>query len=277
MITYLCHAGFMQEINRGIKSAQEELQEWGVRIILRESDAVDEEQQLTFLDELLQEGIDGLAIMPIDTGAIRQRLYDVGQTYKIPIVMFNADLQGVPRMCYVGMDNYRSGQTAAGLMHMLTGDAGKILVITGTFSNQLNNARVDGFTQEIRDSFPEMTIAAVQSSYDNADEVRKIIENMLQSIPDIDGIFVVSSGQGGIRSAFDSIGLQKRPGMIIYDQTPKNEQLLQDGLVDFLIDQSGFEQGYKPLHILANAIKGNAAPEPYSEFTEISIKTKYNL
>ena len=277
VITYLCHAGFMQEINRGIRKAQEELQEWGVRIILRESDAVSEEQQLAFLDEVLEEGIDGLAIMPIDTGTIRQRLYDIGQTSSMPIVMFNSDLQGVPRMCYVGMDNFRSGQTAAGLMNMLTGGTGRVLVITGTFSNQLNNARVDGFTQEVRDSFPGLTIAAVQSSYDNEEEVRAIVENMMKSIPGINGIFIVSSGQSGIRSVLAQDGSGSRPGVIVYDQTPKNEKLMRDGLVDFLIDQNGFEQGYRPLHILANAIKGNSEPEPYSEFTEISIKTKYNL
>lgn len=277
VITYLCHAGFMQQINRGIARASEELQKWDVEILLRESVKLNEAEQLAFIDELVDAGVDGLAIMPIDTGAVRQRLYDLEKDAGLPLVMFNSDLPGIPRLCYVGMDNRQSGRTAAGLMNLLTHGRGKLLVITGTFSNQLNNARVDGFAQEIKASFPGLSIAAVQSSMDNDDEVRRIVENAMLNIAGVNGIFTVSSGQSGLRDAFANLRLEKRPSVIIYDQTPRNEQLLRDGVVDFLIDQNGFEQGYRPLNILANAINGNIAPEAYSEYTEISIKSKYNL
>lgn len=277
VITYLCNAGFMQEINKGIRSAREELAEWDVEVLLRQSETVDEEMQLLFLDEMMREGIDGLAIMPIDTGAIRQRLYDIGTANSVPMVMFNSDLKGVPRMCYVGMDNERSGRTAAGLMNMLTDGKGKILIITGSFSNQLNNARVDGFTKELKDSFPGLSIAAVQCSFDSEQEVRRIVENAMLGIAGINGIYVVSSGQTGLRDAFRSLRLERRPHVIIYDQTPKNEQLLREDIVDFLIDQSGFEQGYRPLHILASAINGRELSVAENEFTPISIRTKYNM
>ena len=276
VVTYLCNAGFMREINRGIADAREELLERGIRIILRESSAVDEKEQLKYLEELDQTGIDGLAVMPIDTGAIRKKLYAFSQK-QLPLVMFNSTLSGIPRLSYVGMDNYQSGRAAAGLMNMLTCGSGRILVITGSFGNQLINARVDGFTKEIKDSFPGLSIAAVQSSYDSDQEVRSIIEDSMKSIPGINGIFVVSSGQTGIREAFDTLGLEKRPAVVIYDQTPKNEKLLQDDLADFLIDQNGYEQGYRPLHILASAIGRGILPEVQEEQTEISIRSKYTL
>ena len=276
VVTYLCNAGFMQEINRGIAQAREELKERGVRIILRESISLDEKAQLKALEELDAMHVDGLAIMPIDTGSIRKKLYELSEK-QMPLVMFNSKLSGIPRLCYVGMDNYRSGQAAAGLMNMLTGGKGRILVITGSFGNQLNNARVDGFTKEIKDSFPGLSIAAVQSSYDSASEVKRIIENSMLSIPGISGIFVVSSGQAGIRDAFSTLRLEERPSVVIYDQTPRNSKLLEDDLVDFLIDQSGFQQGYRPLHILAGAIGRGILPETQEENTEISIRTKYNL
>lgn len=276
VVTYLCQAGFMREINRGIAEAQEELKDRGVRIELRQSRTVDEQQQLKHLEELELLGVDGIALMPIDTGAIRKKLYELSEK-KCPLVMFNSKLSGIPRLSYVGMDNFQSGRTAAGLMNMLTAGSGRILVITGSFGNQLNSARVDGFAKEIKDSFPGLSIAAVQSSFDSAQDVQRIIEDSMQSIPGINGIFVVSSGQAGIREAFGSLKLKKRPAVVIYDQTPKNERLLQDGLADFLIDQSGFSQGNRPLHILANAIGRGILPDSPEEHTEISIRTKYNL
>ena len=276
VITYLCNAGFMREINRGIAEAKEELLDRGVRIVLRESEAVDEREQLKYLEELDQLGVDGLAVMPIDTGAIRKKLYALSEK-QIPLVMFNSKLSGIPRLSYVGMDNFQSGRAAAGLMNMLTGGTGRILVITGSFGNQLINARVDGFTTEIKESFPGLAIASVQSSYDSAGDVQKIIEDSMLNIPGINGIFVVSSGQTGIRDAFATLNLDRRPAVVIYDQTPKNEKLLTDDLADFLIDQGGFEQGYRPLHILAGAISRGILPETQEEHTEISIRTKYTL
>ena len=113
VITYLCNAGFMREINRGITEAQDELRDRGVRIILKESRNVDEKEQLAFLEELEQEGVDGLAIMPIDTGAIRKKLYALSDK-DIPLVMFNSKLSGIPRLSYVGMDNFQSGRPGSG-------------------------------------------------------------------------------------------------------------------------------------------------------------------
>jgi len=266
------HAGDQQRIAQ----AQEELKDRGVRVILKESKAVDEKEQLRFLEELEQMDLDGLAVMPIDTGAIRKKLYALSER-GLPLVMFNSKLSGIPRLSYVGMDNFQSGRAAAGLMNMLTGGSGRILVITGSFGNQLINARVDGFTKEIKDSFPGISIAAVQSSYDSEEEVQRIIEDSMRNIPGINGIFVVSSGQTGIRVAFAFLQPDRRPAVVIYDQTPKNEKLLQDDLADFMIDQCGFEQGYRPLHILANAISRGILPESPEEHTEISIRTKYNI
>ena len=276
VVTYLCNAGFMREINRGIAQAREELRERGVTVILRESRAVDEKEQLAFLEELEQTGMDALAVMPIDTGAIRKKLYALSDK-GIPLVMFNSKLSGIPRLSYVGMDNFQSGRAAAGLMNVLTAGSGRLLVITGSFGNQLINARVDGFTKEIKDSFPGLSVVAVQSSYDSAREVQRIIEDSMRNIPGINGIFVVSSGQAGIRDAFAALDLERRPYVVIYDQTPKNEKLLRDDLADFLIDQSGFEQGCRPLHILANAVGRGILPDRKEEHTEISIRTKYNL
>ena len=47
----------------------------------------------------------------------------------------------------------------------------------------------------------------------------------------------MSGGQEGIVNAFRTLGIEKRPYVVIYDKTEKNEKLLLEGEVDFLIDQ----------------------------------------
>ena len=256
IVTQLSGSSFMLEVKRGIQTGKKELEE---------------------LDELVKEGIQGLALMPVDTEGVREKLNWLVNEKKIPVVTFNSDIVGTKRCCFVGMDNKLSGQTAAGLFGMMTRGVGKILVITGYFSSMLNNSRVDGFVEEIKNISPKLEIAGVQGSFNNADEVEHIIENAMMSISGINGIFVVSGGQEGIVEAFRKLGVEQRPYVVIYDQTAKNETLLKEGTADFLIDQNGFEQGYRPPRILADILLNGTYPDTEYLYTGIDIKTKYNL
>ena len=143
VVTQLARSSFMQEVNRGIEKAAVELKEKGIQLILKEGLSVDEEEQLQAIEELEQEGIRGLAIMPVDSETVREKLNALIEEKNIPVVTFNSDIVGTRRTCFVGMDNRKSGRTAAGLLGMLTRGNGKILIITGYFSNHVDNQRVD--------------------------------------------------------------------------------------------------------------------------------------
>lgn len=277
IVTQLSGSSFMLEIKRGIQTGKKELEDLGIEVLVKENTSVHEEEQLAAIDELVKEGVQGLALMPVDSEAIREKLNWLINEKKIPVVTFNSDIVGTKRCCFVGMDNKLSGQTAAGLFGMMTRGVGKILVITGYFSSMLNNSRVDGFVEEIKKISPKLEIAGVQGSFNNTEEVRKIIENAMMSISGINGIFVVSGGQEGIVEAFKNLGVDQRPYVVIYDQTKKNEKLLKDNVADFLIDQNGFEQGYRPQRILADLLLNENQPEKEFFYTGIDIKTKYNI
>ncbi|MCD7868959.1 MAG: LacI family DNA-binding transcriptional regulator [Clostridiales bacterium] len=277
IVTQLSKSSFMLEVNRGIHKAMAELAEMGIQVLLRESVSVDEQEQLAMIDELTAEGIQGLALMPVDCEGVREKINELTEEKKIPVVTFNSDIVGTKRNCFVGMDNKRSGQTAAGLMGMLTGGVGKIMVITGFFSSNVNNSRVDGFVGELKKSFPGLEAAGVQCSFDDDREVEKIIKSAMQSIPGINGLFLVSAGQKGIERAFRSLELERRPYTIIYDLTPENTDLLERGMADFLIDQDEYVQGYEPLHILADLILKKKEIQDEYRYTDINIKTKYNI
>lgn len=277
IVTQLSGSSFMLEIKRGIQTGKKELEDLGIEVLVKENASVHEEEQLRAIDELVKAGIQGLALMPVDSEAIREKLNWLINEKKIPVVTFNSDIVGTKRCSFVGMDNKLSGQTAAGLFGMMTRGVGKILVITGYFSSMLNNSRVDGFVEEIKKISPKLEIAGVQGSFNNTEEVRKIIENAMMSISGINGIFVVSGGQEGIVEAFKNLGVDQRPYVVIYDQTKKNEKLLKENVADFLIDQNGFEQGYRPQRILADLLLNENQPEKEFFYTGIDIKTKYNI
>lgn len=277
IVTQLAGASFMIKINQGIREAAEELRDRDVEVILKESMSVDENEQVRAIRELVNEGIDGLALMPVDSEGVREEINRVIEQESIPVVTFNSDIVGTKRICFVGMDNTKSGRTAAGLMKLMVGETGRVLAITGYFTNHSNNSRVAGFIEELKATCPGMEVVGVQSSFDDAEEVEKIIVNTMRTIPDLDGILIVSGGQAGIKKAFEKLKPEKRPAVIIYDQTPRNERALRENIADFLIDQNGYVQGYRPPFILADLLQKNARPAEELILTDIIIKTKYNL
>lgn len=277
VVTQLSRSSFMIKVNEGIRDAAGKLADRGIQVVVKENASVDEEEQLRSIAELEAEGIDGLAVMPVDCDPIRLKLNELADEKHIPLVTFNTDIVGTRRCCFVGLDNRKSGRTAAGLMGMMMRGKGKVLVVTGYFSNSAGSRRVDGFVEELKDSFPEMELVGVLSSFDHTDEVERIIVNSMSVFPDLEGIFVASGGQAGVKKAFDKLNLKKRPYVIIYDLTPKNEKALMEGTVDFLIDQEGYDQGYRALSILADILERGRQPEKEYMYTEINIKTKYNL
>lgn len=276
VVTQLAHSSFMQEVNRGIADARELLSERGATIILKEGLSVDEREQMAAIDELEKEGIDALALMPVDCENIRIKINELIEK-NIPVITFNSDIVGTKRSCFVGMDNRKSGKTAAGLMGMLTRGNGKVLVITGFFSNHGNSNRVDGFIEELKNTYPGLEVAGVQGSFDEAEEVERIIMNTMLAVPGITGIFVVSGGQEGIARAFEQLKLDRRPYTIIYDLTPENKEALENDVADFLIDQEGYVQGYEPPCILADLLLKKQEITQEYHYTDINIKTKYNM
>ncbi|MGI5989097.1 MAG: LacI family DNA-binding transcriptional regulator [Lachnospiraceae bacterium] len=278
VITQLGAAPFMVDVNKGIHDCEAELAGMGVDLIIRASDKVDADEQIQMLDEMAAEKVDGIAIMPVDKERVRRKMNEIIQTKGIPMVTFNTDILGTDRVCFVGMDNRKSGRTAAGLMAMLTHGTGKILVITGHFGSAAANRRVEGFVSEMKKSFPQMETSGISMSFDDSEEVRSIIDNAMRETAGLSGILVVSSGQKGIAEAFSDLGItDHRPYVIIYDQTAGNEKLLKEDVADFIIDQNGYMQGREALKILASVIRDGKKPEKEHYYTQINIKTKYNL
>ena len=277
VVTQLSQSSFMIQVNKGLQDASDRLRERGIEVVIKENASVDEQQQLAALQELEEEGMDALAIMPVECDSIREKINQLVEEKHIPVVTFNTDIVGTKRTCFVGLDNWKSGQAAAGLMGLMMHGHGKVLGITGYFSNSAGSRRVDGFVAELKKNFSDMELVGVQSSLDHTEEVEKIIVNAMTAFPDLEGIFVASGGQAGVKRAFERVNLEKRPYVIIYDLTPKNKNALLEGTVDFLIDQEGYEQGYRALTILEDMIKRGISPENEYMYTEINIKTQYNV
>lgn len=266
---------FMKQVLEGIDRVREEVGHLGLQIEMRQIPSLDVKEQIKMIDELIEEGIKGLAILPVEDNQLQLKVNEIIEKEDIPVVTFNADIAGTKRMSFVGLNNYRSGQTVAGLMGMITGGKGKVLVITGYLSNRSHNERVEGFITELRKSYPEIQMLGVQTCFDE-DEAAKDIAIQALKNEDLAGIFVVANGEVGVCQALKELGKEHQVRVIAHDTTPENEKYLDDGTIDFMIDQNALIQGYQPVKLLAEYLFEDKKPQKETYHTEILIKTKYN-
>jgi len=275
---HLTKIPFFKEVIKGIRQAKVEIANLGGELLVEELPAIDAAAQLKAVKSLIEQGIQGLAISPAQDDTLRDQLNEIHAARGLPIITFNTDISGLRRMCYVGLNNIQAGRTAAGLMHMLLRDeGGKTLIISGHSNNPANSERVKGFVSEAADQFSGIEITGTEFNGDDSDLAYDIVASAIKKTPDLSAVYMVSSGQAGASRALLDAKMAGRIRTIVYDVLPKTVEYIHKGVIDFIIDQNSFTQGNLPPRILFDHLFNGRPIERESFFTDISIRTKYNV
>ena len=265
----------MRIVREGVLRAADELRDSGGEVLVRELKGPDDEMLLECIEELVSQGIQGLALSPNNTPKLRQCINELYRQ-NIPVVTLNSDVPGSRRLCFVGQDSYRAGQTAACLMCELLTPGSKVLPLTGHLNNSSHNSRLNGFLDTIRQQEGQLVILPFQPCFDKDDFAYEVTQHVLRANKDLKGIYVASNGQAGACQAVEDEGCKGQIKIIAYDLNEPNMRLLQSGSLSFVIDQEAFEQGYRPPYLLYEYLMHKKQPERELLYTDIAIRTKYN-
>lgn len=266
----------MQIVLAGVRRAASELQASGVELIVRELCGLDEELVLECIEELVSQGIQGLAITPNNAPELRQCINGLHEQ-GIPVITLNSDVPGSGRMCFIGMNNYRAGQTAAGLMCQMLPEGGRVLPLAGHLNNTAHNNRLNGFLDTIRqEDTAHIGLMAFQPCFDRDDYAYEIAQHALRENPDLAGIYVASNGQEGVCRAVREESRKGQVRIIAYDLNEPNMRLLHTGDLSIVLDQEAFDQGYRPPYLLYEYLMHKKLPAREMLYTDIAIRTKYN-
>ena len=98
--------------------------------------------------------------------AVKEKIREFTGVYQIPIVTFNSDVPDTGRLCFVGQNGIQCGKAAAGLMGELVNGTGKIAIISGYQTNPSLRERVDGFTTQIREKYPDVELVGPEYCFE---------------------------------------------------------------------------------------------------------------
>jgi LacI family transcriptional regulator len=267
---------FFEDVVAGIHAKTAELSEYGVTVDIRYANLQDPPSQVAFINELVADGADGLAITPINHPCVAGRLKALSAE-RFPIVTVNSDLPGCGRLAYVGSDYYRSGRTAGGLMKLIVGGRAQVGVVIGSPWVLCHSERVAGFSDFIRTEAPGIQLAASAQNNDDELESFAVTKEMLETHPEITALFLASAGVYGACRAVKNAGAAGRITVLAYDTTPTTCEMLREGVISATIAQQPFIQGSQPLDLLMDYVALGEAPATDCFYTNLEIKIRENL
>lgn len=257
--------GFWGDVYQGIDAIAAELADYGVTILSRSYMKYTAPAQLALIDELLEEGIAGLAITAVNDVAIQKRLNDL-MAVGIPVVILNSEIENVSPLCYVGADYLFSGKTAAGILYLIARDRQtELLVLTGSESMLSHTMRITGFLQELTRLGMSCHLIDTCKVYDrnevSSDSLAyETTVDMLRRHPETTAIFTVAGSVWAVSRAIRDAGMVGKVTHLSFDLNEETLPALQDGSLTAVIGQESFKQGYQPIKLLFDYLVNGIEP-----------------
>ena len=276
----------IQTVLEGAKDAKQEVERFGGRVMIDQINGGDVRQVLDIMRGYKEAGMKGIVLMPSNDEMLKNtidRYVDDG----IEIITINSDLEDTKRRCFVGQDNYAGGRVAGGLMGEIIPDGGKVMIISGSADNTATVKRTKGFIAELSYHYPSITIICKIinneiPSYtiyedDNNWVAGKLLEEQLEITPDLKGIYMPAQGESGVCKILKKYELEKKIKVIVHDYEGENKKNLKEGVINFVLRQDAYAQGYESVMEIFHSLCGNPGHKEEFCYEDIVIKTRCNL
>lgn len=214
---------FYQELEAAMKETAAE-NNVTLSIQSAEFDMKDQQAQI---ENFITQKMDALVVCPVDSDTIGGAIREAN---KAGIPVFTADISANSGdiVCHIASDNIMGGKLAGEYMAKFLKGKGKIIIIDHPKVMSVRD-RTKGFKDEIA-KYPGIKIAGTPPGEGERTVAMNVMENMLQSHPDINGVFGINDSTA--LGALAAIRQAKRDDIIIvgYDGDPEaREEILKGG------------------------------------------------
>ena len=251
---------------KGTEKAGKDL---GVQVVFRKPAQGSAEEQQNIIEDLLNTGIQGIAVSPNDSANsvdFYRKVYD-----KVPLIMTDSDLPDPKaRRCYLGTHNYRAGLAVGKLVTEAVPDGGKIAIFVGALDVQNAIERRQGVLDYLSDpgtkktdmgeKTPEgasnvkvgkYTLVVTQTDNRNEATCQERAQDILQRTPDLACLVGLwEYNPPALLRAVESAKLKKPPVIVGFDENYQTLDGIKTGAVYATVVQNPFEFGYQSVKIL---------------------------
>lgn len=203
-------------------------------------------QMVNAINSAVTGGADGIAVALIDLHAFNAPI-EAAIKAGIPVLAYNADAAGNARLAYIGQDLFKAGEKMGERIVAAVG-SGEVGLFIATPGSANLQPRIEGAEKAIKASGKSITTHAVATGAAVAAE-QSAIEAWYLSHKNAKGMYAVDGGSTeSLAKVMQKLGLAakgvKAGG---FDLTEQTQKLLQEGNIEFTIDQQPYLQGFLPI------------------------------
>ena len=205
---------------------QAEAARYGYEVVAL-SGELDPAKQNNQLSDFVAQGYDAIFLNPVDSKAAGE---GVKKAYEAGVPVFTFDVQVTDEQAkdmivsHIGSDNYQGGLLAGESMMKVTGDKGKIALITYPEVTSCI-LRVNGFKDYLKEHNSKLEIVTELSGKGNRSDGYSVSTEILTAHPDIVGIFAINDPSGlGASAAVKKVNKAEQVTVIAFDASPAGKQ-----------------------------------------------------
>jgi ABC-type sugar transport system, periplasmic component len=223
--------------------------------------------QAQIIEDLITQGVDGLAISVSDTAAattVINRAVEAG----IAVITFDSDAADSQRTAYVGTNNKEFGTALGELLLQIKPEGGTYGMISGGAAAPNLAERVDGVREALAGS--EWTEVPGSPTFSNDDSALGLQQmgDLKTANPDIGAIVPVGGwpmfAPDGWRNFVDGFKADvdsKALALVVADTLPVQLELLKEGYAHGLVGQRPYEMGVVAMDTLLAIKNGETVEE----------------
>ena len=216
--------------------------------------------QIDVVNTFVAQGVSGIVLAPLNDSALRAPVKSATSA-KIPVVVFDSDLQGEDHVSFVATDNQAAGKIAAEHMGKLLGDKGNVIVLRYQEGSASTQNREKGFLDAIKTKADIKLVSDNQYGGATTESAFKTSETLLfaqkAQSGNVAGIFTPNeSTTFGMLQALRKSNTNKKVKFIGFDSSDKLVAALKEGDIDGLVVQNPFNMGYLAVKSMADHLRG---------------------
>ena len=208
-------------------------------------------KQASDVEDLIQQGVDLIIINPVDSQAVVSSV-ESANAANIPVVTVDRSSEGGEVVAHIASDNVAGGELAGEYLLELAGEGAAVVELEGIAGSSAARDRGQGFNN-VADG--KLDVVAKQTANFNRAEGLTVMENILQSNPDIKGVFAHNDEMAlGALEAIEAAG--KDIIVIGFDATDDAVKSVENGKLAGTIAQKPEQIGEKAMEAAIKALNG---------------------
>lgn len=214
-------------------------------------------EQAPILNAVAVSKPDALIVAPTDSKALNPELSRIaGEGTKIVFVDTTTTDPSIA-VSHITSNNIGGGELAAQQLATQMGGKGTVAVIDVNPGISTTDQRIQGFDQEMKTKYPNITVLSTQYDNDSSATAASQVASDIAAHPNLTGVFAtnVLSAQGAA-TGVQHAGKTGSVKVATFDADPQQMQALRSNVIQLAIAQSPYLEGEDGVEQAANALTG---------------------